>query len=351
VGSLDYDLNTIAASDKIVLTAGTLNIGTAALDLNDFDFTSLGGLENGTYPLISTGSSVTGTLGPVTNGTLGAATIVLQKSLDGTDIELVVSGLASATEIAVEQNSVDIPKSSGSKSFGTATIGSNNDLVFTILNTGGTALNLTGSPNLVAISGNPDFTVTVQPATNPVPATSGSTTFTVRFTPQASGARSATVSIANDDSDENPFTFTVSGTGQTPYAAWAGGALFDGDANGDGVKNGLAFLLGASGPTSAVTVPTVTQGGGILTLNFNCLPVAARGTATLKVAHSTNLGSWSATADVVPDTDDAIPDNHVTYLVGAGPAGPPALKSVTATIGSAAAAGGGKLFSRLEATP
>jgi hypothetical protein len=52
---------------------------------------------------------------------------------------------------------------------------------------------------------------------------------------------------------------------------------------------------------------------------------------------------------VVPDVNDSTPDNNVTFVVGAGPVGPPALSSVTATIDSAAAAGG-KLFGRLVAT-
>jgi hypothetical protein len=87
-------------------------------------------------------------------------------------------------------------------------------------------------------------------------------------------------------------------------------------------------------------------------LTFNCLPVAARGGATLKVEQSSDLGGldpWTATADVVPDVTDAVPDNNVTFVVGAGPVGPPALNSVSATIDSAAAAGG-KLFGRLRAT-
>ena len=131
------------------------------------------------------------------------------------------------------------------------------------------------------------------------------------------------------------------------YDTWSGGAPFDGDANDDGVENGLAFLLGAGSPTSAVTRPTVTQSGGDLILNFNCLPVAARGTATLKVEYSTNLGSWTTTTNVVPDATNAVPDNNVTFVVGAGPVGPPALNSVTATIDAAASSG--KLFGRLKA--
>ncbi len=148
----------------------------------------------------------------------------------------------------------------------------------------------------------------------------------------------------------NPSGFLVVGS-SSPYDTWAGGPglPFDGDSNGDGVSNGMAFLLGASGPSTSVTLPVVTQSGGNLLLNFNCLPVSARSGATFKVEYSTNLASWATTTDVVPDATDGIPDNNVTFEVEAGPAGPPALNSVQAIIDTAAAAGGGKLFARLKA--
>ncbi len=69
--------------------------------------------------------------------------------------------------------------------------------------------------------------------------------------------------------------------------------LFNDDANGDGVKNGLAFLLGAANPSeNAISrLPGVTQSGGDLILTFNCLPISARGSAMLRVAHGTNLAT------------------------------------------------------------
>jgi autotransporter-associated beta strand protein len=346
VGDLKYELGPIAASDKIVLTAGTLNIGTAALDLNDFDFTDLGGLQNGTYTLIQTNSTITGTLGAATNGTLGLATIDLQISGDGTDLELVVSGLGGGSpEIAVEQNAIDIPNTTGSKDFGTKTIGTNTDLVFTILNTGDADLNLTGAP-LVAITGDADFTVHAQPADNPV-LEGDSTTFTVRFNPQASGARSATVSIDNDDSDENPFTFTVNGTGQTSYEAWAGGETFGADANGDGISNGMAFLLGASGPNvnALDKLPTVSESSGNLVLTFSMLNAANRGDAALSVEHSRDLGDVDIWTTVLVPNATGGPTNGVTFTVTANGN----LNDVVATINSAEAGGTGKLFGRLEA--
>ena len=86
---------------------------------------------------------------------------------------------------------------------------------FTIQNTGTATLNLTGGP-LVSIIGAhaADFTLTANPSASV--AASGNTTFTITFNPSATGLRTASVSIANDDADENPYTFSIQGTGYTP---------------------------------------------------------------------------------------------------------------------------------------
>ena len=58
-----------------------------------------------------------------------------------------------------------------------------------------------------------------------------SATFTVTFDPSATGLRTATISIANNDCDENPYDFAIQGTGtNTPptVASDAGSKLFIG---------------------------------------------------------------------------------------------------------------------------
>jgi len=86
---------------------------------------------------------------------------------------------------------------------------------FTIQNLGTSNLSLTNPSPYVTITGHTaDFTLTANPTT-PI-AASGSTTFTITFNPTVVGLRSATVSIANDDSNENPYTFDIQGTGTTP---------------------------------------------------------------------------------------------------------------------------------------
>ena len=84
---------------------------------------------------------------------------------------------------------------------------------FTIQNTGASSLSLTGSSPYVTISGTnaADFSVTAIPS-NSI-AASGSTTFQITFNPSDIGVRTASLSIANDDSDENPYNFDIQGTG------------------------------------------------------------------------------------------------------------------------------------------
>lgn len=78
---------------------------------------------------------------------------------------------------------------------------------FTIQNTGFSDLNLTGNP-IVSISGSSDFTVSTQPSSSTV-AIGGSDTFELTYTPTSPGVQSAVISIANNDADENPYTFNV----------------------------------------------------------------------------------------------------------------------------------------------
>ncbi|MDT8415250.1 MAG: LamG-like jellyroll fold domain-containing protein [Flavobacteriaceae bacterium] len=99
--------------------------------------------------------------------------------------------------------------------------------IFTILNLGSNTLNLNGTP-LVSITGSTDFTVTSQPTTTAISGGS-STTFTVEFAPTSVGAKSAIISINNDDSNENPYNFTVGGAGLQTFI----------DTDGDGVTNDI----------------------------------------------------------------------------------------------------------------
>ena len=101
-----------------------------------------------------------------------------------------------------------------SMSYPNTTIGQTNSLSFRIKNIGTANLNLTSLP--LSITGlNPtDYTITVQP-TSPILA-NGFVDVTVQFNPITAGAKTASISISNNDSDENPCVINMIGTGVYP---------------------------------------------------------------------------------------------------------------------------------------
>lgn len=172
---------------------------------------------------------------------------------------------ASEPEINLKQNITDIPNG-GDYTFTSTKVGSYTNVIFTIENTGTADLNLTGTPKVditsgyactqpacpgtaeyvqiyywdnsdskykythkcdtcsyyyyldnIYTSGDTSFTVTADPST-PV-AASSSTTFTVKFEPTGTGSKAASASIPNNDATENPYEFTLEGTGLTATAA------------------------------------------------------------------------------------------------------------------------------------
>ena len=82
---------------------------------------------------------------------------------------------------------------------------------FTIQNLGTASLTV----NPVTLSGAhaADFSV-IEPAS--AVAAGGNTSFQVRFNPSALGTRTATLSVGNNDANENPYDFALQGTGATP---------------------------------------------------------------------------------------------------------------------------------------
>jgi hypothetical protein len=107
------------------------------------------------------------------------------------------------------------PSTADHTDFGSVGLEQTRTRTFTISNDGSATLALTGTP-AVSLSGADAFSVVAQPATSVEP--SASVTFQVRFTPSVTGAQSATVTIANNDSDEAPYDFVIEGMGTTNQA-------------------------------------------------------------------------------------------------------------------------------------
>ncbi|NUO03119.1 MAG: choice-of-anchor D domain-containing protein, partial [Saprospiraceae bacterium] len=138
---------------------------------------------------------------------------------DGPDACTSVSDMASLAvagqEINVKGNGVSIPDGSAAPNtadytdFGWTTVAAGTiTRTFSIENTGTSNLTLTGG--MPVTIGGPhagDFTVLMQPG-SPV-GLGGMAQFQIQFDPSAAGARNATVSIASNDCDENPYTFDI----------------------------------------------------------------------------------------------------------------------------------------------
>ena len=108
-------------------------------------------------------------------------------------------------EVIVTQEAVEI-LDGGSYDYGSINIGNGLSKTFTIDNTGMDLLTI----DSVSV-GSGDFTLTSQPAFEIDPGES--TSFSINFTPTATGLLSSSVSFDNSDLDESPYNFTVQGTG------------------------------------------------------------------------------------------------------------------------------------------
>ncbi len=226
----DTDFGSTAVNGGTVMKTFTIeNTGTADLTLTGTPKVSLSGTNAAdfsvttqpTSPVTASGSTTfVVTFDPSAPGLRTATVSIANDDADENPYTFAIQGTGTAPAMAVKGNSTTIangdttPSTADDTDFGTVNVASGTVAkTFTIANTGAAALNLTGNPK-VAISGTnaADFTVTLQP-TSPVAATNGTTTFQVTFDPSASGTRTATVSIANDDPSNNPYTFAIQGGG------------------------------------------------------------------------------------------------------------------------------------------
>ena len=131
-------------------------------------------------------------------------------------LDFVAGVVRESAEVAVYGNNRSIvnndstPSTADHTDFGSTSVQNGTvTRTFTIKNHGNIALNLTGSTRVLTSS--PEFTVSSVPPQSVAPG--GTVTFSVTFDPSAAGTRSAVVEFASDDKIENPFRFTVAGTG------------------------------------------------------------------------------------------------------------------------------------------
>ncbi len=179
-----------------------------------YEFTDL---ANGDYTLTGeTGSRVAYTTDQSQTRTVGSG-VPLPANFGVQDLP--------EPEIDIQGNGVPVsngdttPSSADNTDLGAVAVGNSLNQTYTVRNTGAGMLTLgTGAVTLSGV-GCTDFSVTAQPVDSV--AASGATAFTVQYSPADTGSDNCTVNVANDDSNENPYTFVISGSAanQAPMAA------------------------------------------------------------------------------------------------------------------------------------
>ncbi len=238
IGSGDIDPSTTDDTDfgSTAVAGGTVshtftiyNTGDADLNMSGYPIVSIGGDNSLDFTIdvqpespIAPDTSVTFTVqfDPSAGGLRTATVWMVSNDSDENPYYFAIQGTGTvAPEVEVRGNSLvitdgdDVPSLTDWTDFGsTVVVGGTISRTFTINNLGDDVLTLSGTP-AVLIDGThaSDFTVTALPSSTV--AVGSSTSFTVTFNPSAGDLRSATISIANNDSDENPYNFSIQGTG------------------------------------------------------------------------------------------------------------------------------------------
>ncbi len=300
------DFGTVnVSSGTVVRTFTVQNTGAGALTLSDSPLVALSGANAGDFTVTTQpASSVAAngsttfqiTFDPNAVGVRTATVTIANTDSDEGSYTFVIQGTGTAApEIDVQGNSVSItsgdstPSTTDHSDFGSVNVSSSTVVrTFTVQNSGTGALSIS-TPTLSGTHAG-DFAITSAPAASV--AANGSTTFQVTFNPSAAGVRTATVTIANNDSDENPYTFTIQGTGtlSVPSLTIA------------------STSLAASSGTIAVPVNFASDGAAVAAVGFSidyeesCLTIS----------------NADANSDNIPDAISGLPSGFAATITHNG---------------------------------
>jgi hypothetical protein len=266
------DFGSVNVGSSVDRTFTVVNDGSATLTLSNLD---PGALPAG-FSLVSNlgstslapGASTTFTLRftPGAGGSFSGSIGLVNDDANENPFDLVLqgTGVAVAPEISVLLGTTNL-SSGGSLDFGTTTVGTVVTRTLTIRNDGTQTLSLTaldaGSlPAGYSIVTNLGWT-TLAPGAY--------TTLTLQLDATAGGTFGGTISLANNDSDESPFTLNLAGTVNAPFVAQK--EILD---NGDAGTAITGAWTRATGKGYQSDIDSTTKGNGskAVTWTFNGLP-------------------------------------------------------------------------------
>ncbi|MCW5314858.1 choice-of-anchor D domain-containing protein [Nostoc sp. KVJ3] len=295
----------VIAGNILTKTFTIKNTGTAALNLSNLKlpdgFSLVGTLPTSVAANASTTISVA--LNTTTPGTYSGTLILSNNDSNESPFDFAISGTVKPVptpEIQVLNGTVDIADGNTTAiNFGDVIAGNTLTKTFTIKNTGTAALNLSNLklPDGFSLVGTLPTSV----------AANTSTTISVALNTTTPGTYSGTLILSNNDSNESPFDFAISGTVKpvpTPEIQVLNGTVDIADGNTTAINFGDVI----AGNTLTKTFTIKNTGTAALNLSNLKLPdgfslvgtlptsVAANTSTTISVAlNTTTPGTYSGT--------------------------------------------------------
>lgn len=299
------DFGTVNAGASTSLTFTIKNTGDA--DLTGLGITKDVGVTANDFAITATpsapvaaGGSTTFTVQFTPTGTGSrTATIHIANNDPGANrnpFDIVLTGTGTAPVMVVQQPSGTNIANGGTKDFGSVLLGQSQALTFTIRNTatGPNAGALTGLTITKSGADAAFFTITSNP-TAPV-AAGATTTFAITFSPTTTPRDfDASISIASNDPNDNPYVIALTGTGIAPD-------------------------IGVESPVGTPVGVTAAEFGSVIanTLLSKTFTITNTGTAPLTLGTVTS-NSASFVLKSQPSTGPIAPGNTTTFTVQFSP--------------------------------
>ncbi len=293
------------------------NAGTSGLTISDITFDGANASEFSVIAAPTTSVPASGSTtftvryAPTTIGSKTAA-LHIANNVPGAKNPYDINLTASSTpDISVEQAGTIIADG-GTQGFGGVLVGSTADLVFTVKNPGTSGLTISD----ITIDGaNADeFSVIAAPTTS-VPV-SGSTTFTVRYSPTTIGNKTAALHIANNvPGAKNLYDINLTASSSPDISVeQAGTIIADGGTQGFGsvsVGNTADLVFTVKNPgTSGLTISDITFDGAsasefsVIAAPTTSVPVSGSTTFTVRYAPVT-VGTKTAALHIANNVPGA----------------------------------------------
>jgi F5/8 type C domain/Bacterial Ig-like domain len=223
----------------------------------------------------------------------------------------------------------------GSDTVSATSAGTAFPLTYTLTNSGSAALLISGATSVAAQS-NVTATITTQPAASV--GAGAATSLVVSVTPTAAGLWSFTLSTPNNDANENPYNWTVSGTATAtpePEAAVLRGTTAIADGGSDtltglqvGTTTTVTYTVQNTGSAALTTASATTTGASNATVTVTSQPavsIAAGNSSSLVLTiRPLAIGAWSVSVSFATNDSNENPYNWTISGTAAADSTPPA---------------------------